>query len=112
ADHILTDTTSLELAASMASDPTLAATRLFLLTAFDDPTDTPGPSTRRLTKPVCQSELLNLIVECFCAATVKDSRPTTDRAPSATTATSRHSGRARILLAEDNRINQMFAQEL
>ncbi len=112
ADRTLLDMEGLQLAKAIRKNPLLVQTQIFVLTAFHDFTDDRDPCARRLHKPVCRSELLNAIIEQFCSSS-EDLRDLDLKRPAeATPSISAHAGKVRILLAEDNSINQMFAREV
>jgi Amt family ammonium transporter len=67
---------------------------------------------RGLSKPLCQSALLGAINDCFIARkTASGSAETPPAMPPAEAAAASLAG-ARVLLAEDNCVNRMFAGEL
>jgi Amt family ammonium transporter len=111
-DDELPDMSSFELARITRTDQALPSTRAFLLTALEEAADDSPHVDHRVNKPVCRSELLNAITACFCpsASDMKESV----KAGLVGGAAMRLSqaGKIRILLAEDNRINRMYAEEL
>jgi Amt family ammonium transporter len=65
-----------------------------------------------IVKPICQSILFDAIVD-LCSSSKEPSARPIDHAPTAAIAVrSRYAGKARILLAEDNTINQMYCMEV
>jgi two-component system, sensor histidine kinase and response regulator len=112
-DMQMPEMSGIELANQIKADPAIASVRLVLLTSMGQQGD--GEEARRsgieayLTKPVRQSELHD------CLATLMGSPPGRDTEDGASLVT-RHSLRerrlgagARVLLAEDNEINQRVA---
>jgi Amt family ammonium transporter len=67
---------------------------------------------RYIVKPICQSIIFDAIVD-LCATSHEPASEPID-SPSAETHSnrSRHAGKARILVAEDNRVNQMYCMEI
>ncbi len=111
ADQYLIDMEGSTLAGAIRANPLLRATRTFVLTAFNDTTNDFPAGDCRLHKPICRSELLNSIIACFCQSSPV-SQASATRETRAPVCVSAYSGKARILLAEDNHINQMFAREV
>jgi two-component system sensor histidine kinase/response regulator len=107
----------LTLARAIAADPSLAATRLLLLTSVDQPGD--ASTLRRagvaawLTKPVHQSQLHDCIVKVLSAAIpVIDARPPLAAATIAASTPAAAPAPARVLVAEDNAVNQKVVLHL
>ncbi len=107
----------LQLGAEIAADPSIAAVKRVMLTSVGQPAD--GPTVAMagilllLTKPVRQSELYNGLLNLLAAET--DAACKTDSsipAPTISTArlpaTTRYA--ARVLVAEDNAVNQEVAR--
>jgi two-component system sensor histidine kinase/response regulator len=99
----------LTLARAITADPSLSATRLLLLTSVDQPGDA---STLRqagvaawLTKPVHQSLLHDCIVKVLSTVTPA-ALPPVAAAPIAAATVPVAPGGARVLVAEDNAVNQ------
>lgn len=92
------------------SDGALSGTRILLLTTGEPSAEGSPPSEQRLIKPICRSELLNAIVDCYCQPAAGTPPPEPAQEPAWA---SLHGGRApRVLLAEDNQINRLYAEEL
>ena len=100
------------LAADIAGDPRLAATKVILLTSagLARPRGANPPVfAATLTKPVKQSELLDAIVTAFAAPAAADTAPRSRRTPRARPAGGRS---LRVLVAEDNATNQKLVLAL
>ncbi len=93
------------------------ATRLFLLVSMSEPDvagieNTPGVD-QCLQKPIGTSKLLDAIVDIFCEEPIAgsaDGRTGNRRQSESGEAPARRD--ARILIAEDNKINRMYVEEL
>ncbi len=101
-----------ELAKRIRSNPSLHETRLILVSSAGTHGIEPVAASlldARLDKPVRQHELLDCLVRVHSAAHPVENAPRlrVERAPPKAATTS-----LRILLAEDNKINQMFATAL
>ncbi|MET7691775.1 response regulator [Streptomyces sp. NPDC005483] len=108
-DMYMPDMDGLELARRITTDHNLARAQLLLLTSGSPPPAAELQAAgiaRSLPKPVHQSQLLEALVEL---ATRTPSVATAAPAPMAPT-TPRPAHRGRLLLVEDNEINQMVAQ--
>jgi signal transduction histidine kinase/CheY-like chemotaxis protein/HPt (histidine-containing phosphotransfer) domain-containing protein len=99
------------LAAEIKRQPALAATTLLLLTAPGQCSDCDSPCDLKqetsLTKPVKQSELRQALISALNLAP-----PTTAQFPAEPSATPSKSSGKRILLCEDNLVNQRLAARL
>ncbi|TNC96415.1 MAG: multi-sensor hybrid histidine kinase [Stygiobacter sp.] len=80
--------------------------RIILISAYDYPDDEPGLVSARLIKPVSPSTLLDTVLRVFNRpiAAPQVAKPVTDQGKPL-------AGR-RLLVAEDNEINQMIAREV
>ena len=112
-DALMPDVDGFMLAADIARDERLAATKVILLTsaglARHRAASTAAPFAATLTKPVKQSELLDAIVTAFAAPVPMETasrarRGSRDRTPKG--------GSLRVLVAEDNATNQKLVLAL
>jgi two-component system sensor histidine kinase/response regulator len=98
-----------ELAQAISSNPVLAGTKLVLLTsggAVDAETAAKVGLSARLTKPVRQSALQNQLLQLAAPAVTVPQQ--TRRRPVPVKAT--EASRGRLLIVEDNQLNQLVAQ--
>ena len=107
-DGHMPDMDGFTLAQRITQDPRYAATKLVMLTSAGDPEDVVrcrklGISAY-LTKPIKQSELFDVIVNAI-------SEPIPDKPKPHKKLRVRNSG-LRVLLAEDNRVNQLVATRI
>ncbi|MGA3067651.1 MAG: response regulator [Tepidisphaeraceae bacterium] len=116
-DLVMPKMTGLQLAREIRSDETLSDTALIMLTSMDISVDAAEVARagflRQLNKPIRQSQLFDAVIEAAACpsgavieATIEPAAPRP--APQAVPA----SRRAHILLAEDNEVNQLVAQEI
>jgi len=102
----------LQLARSIKADPTLAATRLIMMTSLGktehDAEITEAGILLCLTKPVKQSKLYDALVTTMSNSSndVPDALTVSASSAPSSTALSTSRGNARILVAEDNPVNQ------
>jgi PAS domain S-box-containing protein len=116
-DLVLPKMTGLELAQAIKTDPAVASTALIMLTSMDLNLDAAEAQKagflRQLNKPIRQSLLLDAVMQ---AAAVNggplSAMLPAEPAPAAPTAKRLASRSARILLAEDNEVNQIVATEV
>ncbi len=107
-DMCMPDIDGLELARQISSDTALAQTRLLLLTSS---MDVDGAAAReagvaaRLTKPVRHSELYDQLMQLSTPQPTKRPRVAAPAAPAAALPPRR----GRILVVEDNKVNQLVA---
>jgi two-component system sensor histidine kinase/response regulator len=100
----------LTLARAISADPSLTSLRLLLLTSVDQPGD--ATTLRRagvaawLTKPVHQSQLHACIVKVLSTAIPAADAPPPAAAPTIAASPPDAAPRARVLVAEDNAVNQ------
>lgn len=99
-----------DVAATMRADPRLAPTRVVLLSSAGDQglrKSSLQYLDAKLDKPIRRNDLLTCLAKVFGLPVAKESRiaPDTGRAG----LSERQGQRLRVLLAEDNRINQKFA---
>ncbi len=100
----------LALARQVAADPTLAATRVVLLSAgpeIDPATLRAAGVDQVLSKPVRSSALLDLLLDLVPAAPAEVAATAGPAAPVVATG-----ARGRVLVVEDNRISQVVAEGL
>ncbi|XZE54344.1 PAS domain S-box protein [Planctomycetaceae bacterium SH139] len=105
--------TQAELEQAMRGVPASVRTKIFLVTPADQPvSQCPHDFARCLRKPIGQSALLDAIVESFCVA--EDTKHNDAQAgPALIEATTAFPAKSlRVLLAEDNPTNQLFAEEI
>jgi signal transduction histidine kinase/CheY-like chemotaxis protein len=100
------------LAERIRAIPTLAETKLVIISSAGDTSSrkTDRLADARLDKPLRQRELLACLARLYTLAAPEEAKPaakTVKPAPSAA-----QTGPLRILMAEDNRINQLFAVAL
>jgi len=121
-DHQMPEADGLSLAREIRADPALATTRLVLLSSVAQRTELEGRSGPRLdgllAKPVRESRLL----ECLCAvfarpADVDDPRPALPHGERRVVTAdvlseTRYHARPRVLLVEDNEVNQRVAARM
>jgi CheY-like chemotaxis protein len=110
-DQHMPDLDGVTLAARIAGDPAIPPTNLVLLTSgtyADDRNAAAAGADAVLRKPVGPSQLYNCLVELLDPAAAEAARTARQQATAAVPAGDSH-GRGRILLAEDNAINQMVA---
>ena len=108
-DMNIAGTSGLQVAASLRQSTTCATTPMLLLTSADQPQDSAHATVINgfLVKPVGQQALLEAI------RTVIGSRVCVDQEPAAPAVTPmRAARRLRVLVAEDNPVNQKLAQHL
>jgi Amt family ammonium transporter len=109
-DMILPGKSGPELAAIVRQDSGLARTAMIMVTSADSGFDPGGMReigfSACLTKPIRQSHLFDAIVESMTPASRSSEQTEAPRVREAV------GNRARILLAEDNTVNQMVASEL
>jgi PAS domain S-box-containing protein len=110
-DHVMPELDGLGLASRMKSDPALAVIPVIMLSSVAQPGDRhiarEAGIRALLTKPVTRSELLNTVMSLLGSARVARSR---ERAMATTSAPA---GRQlRVLVAEDNLVNQRVARGL
>jgi two-component system, sensor histidine kinase and response regulator len=105
--------TQSELNDALGSSQANTRTKIFLITPPDKPALVCPPDfSQCLRKPIGQSSLLDAIVETFCSSSatepggVNNASLIIDAVPTVASKT------IRILLAEDNATNQLFAQEV
>ncbi len=109
-DMQMPTTDGLQLARDIKADPALAATRLIMMTSLGksdhDAEIREAGILLHLTKPVKQSKLYDALATAMSSGDSSDASPTntTSASTSATLPASR--GNARILVAEDNPVNQ------
>ncbi len=106
-----------ELAQKIKATNDIQKTALMILMSMDSPIDRAQLKAQGfggcLTKPVRQSQLYNAIMDTLAntkAIEPKDTTPTTNLEATAETISANHD--IRILIAEDNAINQMVATEI
>ena len=105
-DETLNESSGTSISERVAESPSLRSTRTILLTSSRTP-PAAGPDEPALTflpKPVSQSRLLDTIASAI--------HGDSDLTPSATSAKGWVPGTGRILMAEDNEINQFFLSEV
>lgn len=115
-DMVMPGMNGAELAKQVVADPVVSTTPLLMLTSLDNPFD---PEQMRkagfrafLTKPVRQSQLFDAVVDALAAdLPATGSESSTEQATVGSTQASPLKG-LRVLLAEDNEINQEVACEL
>ncbi len=108
-----------KLALAIKADPTLAQTKLLLLSYLGEPLEAARLEVAGfadcLTKPVQQSHLLEIIRKTLAGITRSNAPadPEAPRSPSAKTASGPvGKKRGRILLAEDHEVNQLLVAEI
>ena len=104
----------LQLAAAIKRRPAIAGTPLLMLTSIGDSMSVEqlkaSGLTAHLTKPVRQSRLFDAIVDSTCGAAASAARSSGDVGTTASEVKPVRS--RRILLAEDNEVNQLVASEI
>ena len=109
-DLLMPGMDGMELGRAIKTDPAVASTALVMLTSLDRPLDAErlreAGFTAWLTKPFRQSPLFNTIMDAMAA---DSGRKAPAPAPSACTVVP---AAARLLLAEDNEVNQLVATEV
>ncbi len=108
-DMNLPGASGIEIAGALRNSKTCSTSAMLLLTSLDQPYDRADevPVNGYLVKPIAQHALLDAIRQVIGA------RATPDRAPSAPAVTPmRAARRLRVLVAEDNPVNQKLAQHL
>jgi two-component system, sensor histidine kinase and response regulator len=112
-DHVMPGLDGLGLASRLKSDPGLAAIPVIMLSSVAQPGDWPiarqAGIRALLTKPVTRSELLNAVMSVLGSGRAALSR---ERAMAATPAPTPAGRQLRVLVAEDNSINQRVARAL
>ena len=102
-----------QLARNIRSNPALKDTRLVMLTSLESPTDAADPAAAGLdgllVKPVRQSQLLDALLRVMTRAAGCPAPGVAE--PLLQPARVQHTG-ARVLLAEDNEVNQLIAVEV
>jgi two-component system, sensor histidine kinase and response regulator len=103
------------IASATDSDLELQRHPRIILTPFDQSVKCneprPDDDCRYVPKPICQSQLFNALVE-LCSTTRRTAGASKTEVSLPNKLRSRHAGKARILLAEDNTINQMYCLEI
>jgi two-component system, sensor histidine kinase and response regulator len=113
-DIDLTDTDGLSLAQTIKNDPQLAASRIIMLTTLLNRLNTTTMKATGisacLVKPIRQSRLLECLVDVMSASGAASAQPMDADPGSSSSATMHAAARnVRILLAEDNLVNQRVA---
>ena len=116
-DLMMPGMSGLELAKAIKADPSIASTTLIMLTSMDTTAETAELAkeyfARQLNKPLRQSQVFDAIIELAVgivgaekspADSIIEQSPPVDAAPPAR--------RGRILLAEDNEVNQIVATDM
>jgi CheY-like chemotaxis protein len=98
-----------EVAAAIRSTPALRSTRVVMLTSAGAPAGSGEDAAAQwfLTKPVRRSALLEVLAEALSEAEPSDAPAATTVAASAAVAT-----RGRVLVAEDNPVNQLVIETM
>jgi ammonium transporter, Amt family len=116
-DRLMPDVDGLELAGLIHSEPLLRDVRLIMLTSLSE--QLPSADRKRLDltclqKPVRQSLLFNTLINVSqsVAGTDRESKSATDAAASPPDEIRTSTDLYRILVADDNEINRMVAEEL
>ena len=115
-DLVMPKMTGLQLAREIRSDDKLGETALIMLTSMDismDPAEVARAGfVRQLTKPIRQSQLFDAVIESAAGIPAAESarEPVADATQAPRPAHTNR--RADILLAEDNEVNQLVAQEI
>jgi signal transduction histidine kinase/response regulator RpfG family c-di-GMP phosphodiesterase len=110
-DMHMNEMNGIELASALRQQPSCAASLLLLLTSSDRPEEQSGIAALRdaryVVKPVAHSALLDTLRTGF------GRRTTTDAQPAAPAMTPTRAARSlRVLVAEDNKVNQRVAEHL
>lgn len=109
-DQVMPDTDGMELAREIRLDQNLTDTRLLMLTSVDGDLNSDQLSTLGLagwiTKPIRQSRLFDTIISTLGSSAVSTPAPVSQNKVDVSIA-----GR-RILVAEDNEINQLVTSEI
>jgi PAS domain S-box-containing protein len=102
-------------ASTVRNDPSLSRIPIIVLIPFDHRDEgipqPPPANSRYVVKPVNQSELFNAIVE-LASPVERPASPAAKSPVKSQKLLSRYAGKTRILLAEDNKINQMYCTEV
>lgn len=109
-DMCMPDMDGLELAHEFSADPALRGMRLMMLTSTSQVTKTELAAAgirERLTKPVRGSELHDRLVRLMA-----DTLPAVPASAAASAALPDMPSRGRILVVEDNEVNQLVAREM
>ena len=113
-DSGLSGGTGLKLARTIHTDAQLPATSLILLTTIDNPVEPAEAKAAGLfdavTKPLRQSQLFDAVIRAAAAAKGCPFAPATFEKPLPAQLLSLR--QARVLLAEDNEVNQIVASEI
>jgi two-component system sensor histidine kinase/response regulator len=115
-DLVMPQMTGLQLAREIRNDQGLASTALIMLTSMDITMDagevTRAGFVRQLTKPIRQSQLFDAVIDSAAGlpAAEANREPVLETPPPPKPALS--GKRGHILLAEDNEVNQLVAQEI
>jgi two-component system sensor histidine kinase/response regulator len=115
-DLVMPKMTGLQLARAIRAEDDLVATALIMLTSMDiamDPAEVSRAGfVRQLTKPIRHSQLFDAVIESAAGMPAGDS--VREPAPEAGAAPRQAppARRGHILLAEDNEVNQLVAQEI
>jgi CheY-like chemotaxis protein len=112
-DQLLPDGNGMEFTKRMIETSGKTKPLIILLTSIDTPlTEQPNHDlvTKCLTKPVNQSDLLDAIMDGL--ADHLDIEPSVEETGAAATSPAPSNVRARILVAEDNAVNQLVAEEI
>jgi Amt family ammonium transporter len=113
-DDEIADDGGIAFASSIRQKPEIPQLPLIVLIPFDlrdEGAVQPPANSRYVVKPVNQSELFNALIELNSHTKQPDVRPI-DKSADPKKLRSRNAGKARILLAEDNNINQMYCLEV
>ncbi|MBC7691762.1 MAG: response regulator [Methylotenera sp.] len=115
-DKRMPEMNGFELAAAIQADPRFKGIRMILVTAYDRISQSEGALhagfSAYLTKPIKQSELYDKIAETMGRATVPAISPEKLLADSGDPGSAGDRSHFRVLIAEDNQINQLLALTL
>ena len=118
-DVMMPDMDGWAVAAEIAAEPSLAETRVVLLTSADSSeVRTQGQSPKiaaRLTKPIRQSELFNVLIHVLCSeqpASIATTFQRTVEPRFSTTIPSLTNRRLKILVADDQIVNQKVVKNM